>query len=53
VIEVHSQRHAYQSIITMNEKPYLVRLIVETGDPPTVITVYRTSRIDKYWSRTR
>lgn len=28
---------------------YLVRAIVESADPVIVITVYRTSRLEKYW----
>ena len=31
---------------------YLLRAIVNTeGNPAVVVTVYRTSKIDKYWSR--
>ena len=30
---------------------YLVRVVVDSGqDGDTVVTVYRTSKIDKYWS---
>jgi hypothetical protein len=30
---------------------YLVRVVVDSGqDGETVVTVYRTSKIDKYWS---
>ena len=42
-----------QSIISMGEpaKPYLVRLFIDVDrDPAEVVTVYRTSKIDKYWS---
>lgn len=29
---------------------YLIRVIVDVAtDPETVVTVYRTSKIDKYW----
>ena len=32
--------------------PERLRAIVnETNDPPVVVTVYRTSKIDKYWSQ--
>ena len=32
-------------------KLYLVRVVVDTGtQTETVVTAYRTSRIDKYWS---
>lgn len=31
-------------------KQYLVRTVIDTGpDVDTVITVYRTSKLDKYW----
>jgi hypothetical protein len=35
---------------TEDGKIYLLRAVVTTGkDPAVVITVYRTSKIDKYW----
>jgi hypothetical protein len=41
----------YQSRVTLAEKPYLLRVMVdETKQPAVVVTVYRTSKIDKYWS---
>jgi len=31
-------------------KQYLVRVVMDlSADPPKVVTVYRTSRVDKYW----
>lgn len=44
-------RLAYQSrVVFPNRGTYLVRVIVDTSDtPPTVRTVYRTSKILKYW----
>ena len=50
IVAVHSERRAYQSKVMMNDKLYVVRAIVEMTDPLTVVTVYRTSRIEKYWS---
>ena len=41
-------RVAYQKIVEISGKRYLLRVIVENGD--TVVTVYRTSKITKYWS---
>lgn len=29
---------------------YLVRVVVELTAPLTIVTVYRTSKIEKYWS---
>ena len=43
----------YQSQVNINQKAYLVRVMVnETVSPPTVVTVYRTSKISKYWKLT-
>jgi hypothetical protein len=43
----------YQSKVTMDGKVYLLRAMVnETTNPPVVVTVYRTSKIEKYWSQT-
>jgi hypothetical protein len=46
-------RRAYQSRIeTDTGRPMLLRAIVdESENPPVVITAYRTSKIDKYWSK--
>ena len=42
-----------QSVVEIGRKPYLVRVMVnETASPPTVVTVYRTSKIEKYWRTT-
>ena len=39
-----------QSQVHIGGKMYLVRVMVnETVFPPVVVTVYRTSRIAKYW----
>ncbi|MDD5262046.1 MAG: DUF4258 domain-containing protein [Methylacidiphilales bacterium] len=41
----------YQSKVDINQKPYLLRVMVnETVAPPKVVTVYRTSKIGKYWN---
>lgn len=40
----------YQSVVEFDGKPYLLRLFVnETIDPAVVATLYRTSKIKKYW----
>jgi len=39
--------------MTINAKRYLVRVMVEQGKvPPVVVTVYRSSKIEKYWKQT-
>lgn len=41
---------AYQSVIGFPEGPMLLRAIVADQDQPMrIITVYRTSKIEKYW----
>lgn len=51
VVRAAGGRKAYQSIVEFEDgRTYLVRAIVDdAGDPATVVTVYRTSRIGKYW----
>jgi len=42
-----------QSKMQINQKEYLVRVIVnERQTPAKVVTVYRTSKIRKYWKTT-
>lgn len=48
ITPVQNERSAYQSEVMINDKPYLVRAIVEADG--TVVTVYRTSKLRKYWS---
>jgi len=51
IVDEHGNMKAYQSIISSGtEKNYLVRVIVnDTVEPKIVITVYKTSKINKYW----
>ena len=53
VIEGSGEKKVYQSRIEFQEgKTLLVRVFVaEEGDIPVVITVYRTSKIEKYWRK--
>lgn len=40
----------YQSQVEINRRLYLIRVMVnETVTPVKVVTVYRTSKITKYW----
>lgn len=50
IVIAHTNRKAFQSQVEIEGKLYLVRVIVEETDPLTVVTVYRTSKIEKYWS---
>ena len=50
----HGDVVCYQSRVEINQKPYLVRVMVnEKATPPKVVTVYRTSKINKYWKPTK
>jgi len=51
VVPERGGKKAYQSKIPFGEgKIFLVRVIVaDDVTPPVVVTVYRTSRIGKYW----
>lgn len=55
-IPIRAGRVLRQSRITMGEgrRRYLVRVIVDVDrDVPEVVTVYRTSKVDKYWRAAR
>ncbi len=51
VVDEYGNKKAYQSIMDIGAgKDYLIRIIVnESVDPVRVVTVYRTSKISKYW----
>jgi hypothetical protein len=50
-LPVRPGRDVLQSRLDMGGKRYLVRVFVDVDRVPAeVVTVYRTSRIDKYWS---
>ncbi len=49
---VRSGRMVYQARLELGEPPktYLLRVFVDVDrQPPEVVTVYRTSKIEKYW----
>ncbi len=48
VLPAKNGRSAYQSRVDINGKIYIVRIIVEPDG--TVVTGYRTSKLEKYWS---
>jgi hypothetical protein len=40
----------YQSVLEFpNGKEYLLRIVLAEREPVNVITIYRTSKIKKYW----
>jgi hypothetical protein len=47
---VNDDKTIYQSVFTENEKQFLIRIFVNhLKIPNTVITVYKTSKIGKYY----
>lgn len=50
IVPEHGDLVAYQSQLKFPDGGgYLLRAIVAERDPKLVVTVYRTSRIAKYW----
>jgi hypothetical protein len=51
IVEEYGNKKAYQSKIDFGKGIiYLLRVIVDdTVTPKSVVTVYRTSKIEKYW----
>ena len=51
IIPERHGRVVYQSKARFDGKLYLVRVIAEPGSVLRIVTVYRTTRIEKYWRR--
>ena len=50
IVPEHGGIVCYQSQTTCDRKPCLLRVMVnEAGEPKVVVTIYRTSKISKYW----
>jgi len=50
VVPASNGNRAFQSRIVFGRKTFLVRVIIdEEREPPVIVTLYRTSKIDKYW----
>ncbi|MDP3928104.1 MAG: DUF4258 domain-containing protein [Bacteroidota bacterium] len=51
VVQDSSDMLVYQSILEENETKYLIRIFVAIDKTPNVVvTLYKTSKINKYWS---
>jgi hypothetical protein len=49
-LALSATRDVLQSRVEVAGRTYLVRVFVDVDrDPPEVVTVYRTSKIAKYW----
>jgi hypothetical protein len=52
VIDVRPERVVLQSQVKIDNRRQLVRVFVDVdASPMRVVTVYQTSKIEKYWSR--
>ena len=52
VLPVRTGRVVAHGMVGQPERPYLLRVFVDIDrKPPEVVTVYRTSKIDKYRSQ--
>ncbi len=53
IVDGKDGKRVYQSVFKVYDRQFLVRVIVnDDHDPVEVITVYKTSQIDKYWEVT-
>ena len=54
VVPTFGRRRVYQSLLQFGgSKTYSLRTVIDDQTvPPTVVTVYRTSRSRRYWSTT-
>lgn len=50
VVDEYSNKKAYQSKVEFDGRIYLLRVIIDDSvKPKNVVTVYRISKIKKYW----
>ena len=50
IVREHGGVMCYQSPVTHHGKQYLLRVMVnEAAEPKVVVTIYKTSKLSKYW----
>jgi hypothetical protein len=50
IVSVNLERSIYQSKLKLSQKEYLLRVVVDIrGESLTVVTIYKTSKVKKYW----
>lgn len=50
IVQEHAGIVCYQSPVIQNGKRYLLRVMVnDSVDPKVVVTIYKTSKLNKYW----
>ena len=53
IVAMREGRIIAQAVVQMGQPPgpYLLRVVLDVDrEPPEVVTAYRTSKIEKYWS---
>lgn len=48
-IKLVGGREIWQNKIHTEGREYVLRVVLEVKPEPLVVTVYRTSKVDKYW----
>ena len=53
IVEGYGEKKVYQSWMDLDDGKLFLLWIIVRGDvdPPMVVTVYKTSKIDKYWRK--
>jgi hypothetical protein len=52
IVQGFGGRKVYQGRVSAHGKEYLLRLIVaDWRAPPVIVTIYRTTKIEKYWEQ--
>lgn len=50
IVQEHGGIVCYQSPVVQDGKRYLLRVMVnDSVDPKVVVTIYKTSKLNKYW----
>jgi Domain of unknown function (DUF4258) len=50
IVEAHGGLLCYQCLSTNDGKPYLLRAVINGSvDPKKIVTIYRTTKVKKYW----
>lgn len=50
IVQEHGGIVCYQSPVVHDGKQYLLRVMVnDSVDPKVVVTIYKTSKLNKYW----
>lgn len=50
IVEAHGGLVCYQCLSAKEGKPCLLRAVInESVDPKKIVTIYRTTKVQKYW----